>query len=107
VKLASIPLAVESERSRFPETFTLFQLALGKVFEIRSFGEYGHAELWLHPDGSPADTAAADSIWVEPEHLQLSSVYDIAEPAAPANAGRASGSQSNALGPAWLCCSFA
>jgi hypothetical protein len=69
VKLVSIPREVERDRSRFPETFALFQMALGRIFEIRAFGEYGHAELWLHPDGSPADTGAADSVWVEPEYL--------------------------------------
>ena len=69
VKLVNIPPEVERDRSRFPETFALFQLALGRVFEIRGFGEYGHAELWLHADGTPADTGKADSIFVESEHL--------------------------------------
>ena len=69
VKVLSIPKAVEHDRSEFPETFALFQSAVGRVFEIRGFGEYGHAELWVHPDGSPADTGAADSVWVEPEYL--------------------------------------
>ncbi len=69
VKLLSVPPEVERDRSRFPETFALFQLAVGRVFEIRGFGEYGHAELWMHPDGSPADTVTADSVWVEPKYL--------------------------------------
>jgi hypothetical protein len=69
VRLLSIPKPVEHDRSKFPETFALFALAVGRVFEIRGFGEYGHAELWIHPDGSPADTVTADSVWVEPEYL--------------------------------------
>jgi hypothetical protein len=69
VKLVSIPAEVERDRSRFPETFALFELALRRVFEIRSFGEYGHGELWLHADGSPADAVVAESIWVEPKYL--------------------------------------
>jgi hypothetical protein len=69
VKLVSIPPEVERDRSRFSETFALFQLAVGRVFDIRGFDEYGHAELWLHPDGAPAGSAAADSVWVEPKYL--------------------------------------
>jgi hypothetical protein len=69
VKLLSIPPEVERDRSRFPETFALLQLAVGRVFEIRGFGDNGHAEIWLNPDGSPSDTGAADSVWVEPEYL--------------------------------------
>jgi hypothetical protein len=69
VKLVRIPPQVERDRSRFPETFALFQLAVGRVFDIHGFGEYGHAELWLHQDGSPADTGAAESVWVEPDYL--------------------------------------
>ena len=69
VRLLSIPSEVERDRSQFPDTFALFQRAVGRVFEIRSFGKYGHAEIWLHPDGAPANTGAADSVWVEPKCL--------------------------------------
>ena len=70
VKLLNVPPEVERDRLRFPETFSLFQRALGRVFEIRGFGEHGHAEIWVSLDGSPADTAAADSVWVEPTYLE-------------------------------------
>ncbi len=67
--LVSIPPAVERDQSRFPETFALFQKAVGRVFRIRGFGDYGHAEIWLHRDGSEDETGTADTLWVEPAHL--------------------------------------
>jgi hypothetical protein len=69
VKIARIPPQVERDRSRSPEAFAIFQIAVGRVYEIRGFGKYGHAELWLRQDGSEDETGGADSIWVEPAHL--------------------------------------
>jgi hypothetical protein len=69
VKLNGIPTPVEGDRERFPETFALFQKAVGRTFRVRGFGEYGHAELWLREDGSENENGGVNSIWVEPEHL--------------------------------------
>lgn len=69
VKITIIPPQVERDRSRFPDTLALFQNAVGRVFHIRGFGEYGHAEIWLRQNGSEDGTGAAHSIWVEPEYL--------------------------------------
>ncbi len=69
VRLKSLPPQVERDRSRFPDTFAIFQTAVGRVFHIRGFGKHGHAEIWLHRDGSEDETGAAETIWVEPDHL--------------------------------------
>jgi len=69
VKITRIPPGVERDRSRFPETFALFQNAVGRLFQIRDFGECGHAEIWVRQNGSEHKTGGADSIWVELEHL--------------------------------------
>ena len=69
VKIVRIPPQVEHDRSRFPETFAIFQNAVGRAFQIRGFGDYGHAELWLRQDGSEDETGGKHTIWVEPAHL--------------------------------------
>jgi hypothetical protein len=69
VKLTRIPPQVERDRPGFPETFALFEKAIGRVFQIRGFDEYGHIELWLREDGSEDDRGVAHTIWVEPEYM--------------------------------------
>ncbi len=70
IKIVRIPPQVLSDRKRFPETFELFEKAVGRVYQIRDFGEYGHLELWLHDDGSEEASGGAHSIWVEPEYAE-------------------------------------
>lgn len=69
VKLLRIPPQVSSDLERLPETFELFQKAVGRLYWVRSFGDYGHIELWLSDDGSEDEKRIAHSIWVEPEFL--------------------------------------
>jgi hypothetical protein len=70
VKLLQVPPQVLCDRERFPETAELFERAVGRTYEVRDFGRYGHIELWLCDDGSEDSTGAAHSIWVEPEFVQ-------------------------------------
>jgi hypothetical protein len=57
------------DRERFPETFELFEKAVGRIYQIREIDEHGYAEIWLCDDGSEDTTGAAHSIWVEPEFV--------------------------------------
>jgi len=69
VRLTGIPPQVQGDRGRFPDTFTLFERAVGGRFRVRGFDEYGHAELWLSDDGSEDTRGVSNSIWVEPQFL--------------------------------------
>ncbi len=71
VKLIKIPPQVEHARRRFPETFSIFQKAVGKEFRVQGFDDYGHVELWLREDGSEDTGGAAHTVWVEPEFLSV------------------------------------
>jgi hypothetical protein len=69
VQITEVPPPVRRERSKFPETFALFERAIGRALTVRGFDDRGHVELWLLNDGSDDDSGAANSIWVEPEYL--------------------------------------
>ena len=69
IKLVRVPPRVVENSERFPETFELFEKAVGRMYQIRDFDEHGHIELWLCDDGSEDSTGAAHSIWVEPEFV--------------------------------------
>jgi hypothetical protein len=69
--MIGIPPQVEQDRDKFPETHALFKKAKGRIFRIRDFDQYGHAELWLLDDGSESKENVKHSIWVEPEHLEM------------------------------------
>jgi hypothetical protein len=69
VRLRRIPPTVRRSWSRFPDTFQLFNRAVGGTFTVRGLDKYGHVELWLLENGSEDRSGAAHSIWVEPEHL--------------------------------------
>jgi len=69
VKLTEVPPQVERDQRRFPETFSIFQKAVGRVFRVRDFDEYEHVELWLREDGYEDNEGAAHSVWVEPLFL--------------------------------------
>ena len=71
VRVAQIPAQVVRDRGRFPDTFDLFQKAVGQVYEIRSIDEHGHAELWLRDDGSEDCRGVAHSIYIEREFVQI------------------------------------
>ena len=59
VRLVEIPAGVSGDH---PETYAVFQAALGKTFRIESFDDYGHAELDVS-----RKVAKNNWIWVEPE----------------------------------------
>ncbi len=69
VRVMRVPPEVERDGRRFPDTFAIFQIAVGHVFHIRGFSKCGRAEIWLDQDGSEDETGGADTIWVEPRHL--------------------------------------
>ncbi len=69
VKLMRVPPAVRRCWSKFPDTFHIFQLAVGKAFTVRGVDKQGHIELWVCANGSEDQSGTAHSIWVEPEHL--------------------------------------
>jgi hypothetical protein len=71
IRVAQIPLAVLRYRKRFPETFELFQRAVGHIYEIRDINEHGHAELWLQDDGAEDSGGGAHSIYIEPEFIHI------------------------------------
>ncbi len=61
VRLVEIPVPVTPAE---PETYHIFQLALGKTFRIEAFDEFGHAELNVS-----VKVGKFHWIWVEPEYL--------------------------------------
>ena len=61
VRLVEIPAQVTPSE---PDTYRIFQLALGKTFRIESFGEFGHAELNVSHK-----VEKYHWIWVEPQCL--------------------------------------
>jgi hypothetical protein len=63
VRLIEIPPAVLHDAPE--ETRVVFEQALGETFVIRGFGPYGHAELHI------SKSKRFDTIWVEPDCLQL------------------------------------
>ena len=75
ITITRVPTRVVMDRERFPETFDLFEKALGRIYEIRGFSDYGHLEIWLHEDGSEDRSGGADSIWVEPEFVSTVKSY--------------------------------
>lgn len=63
VKITKIPASVK-DRARI-NTPKVFKQALGKVFRIQAFDEYGHLELQV---------TDRDWIWLEPEFALLSKI---------------------------------
>ncbi len=61
VRLVEIPALVTASE---PDTYRIFQLALGKTFRIEQFDEFGHAELNVS-----RKVEKYHWIWVEPECL--------------------------------------
>ena len=73
VKLLHVPAAVKSDKIRSPETFDLCARSTGRTFTIRGFNDYGMAELWIDEEGRDSTDACADSIWIEPDCLEVQS----------------------------------
>ena len=71
IRVAQIPVAVLRDQKRFPETFELFQKAVGHVYEIRDIDEHGHAELWLRENGAEDSGGGAHSIYIEPQFVRI------------------------------------
>lgn len=70
VMVHSVPPPVIAEREKFPGTLKLIQKAIGNTYCIRSFNQYGFAELWLNDDGTENLSGTTHSIWVEPCYLR-------------------------------------
>lgn len=69
VTLRRIPDPVTQDRAKFPETYDLMKLAVGRSYRIRSFNDYGMAEIWLNDDASEGGRGFAQSLWIEQEYL--------------------------------------
>lgn len=69
VRLKRMPPTVRRAWSKFPETFLLFQRAVGGTFTVRGFDRCGHVEIWLRENGSEDQSGGAHSVWVERENL--------------------------------------
>ena len=69
VKITKLPGPVRRDRAKFPETFQIFERAIGHHLTVRGIDEHGLVELWVRDNGSDNDSCTAHSIWVEPEHL--------------------------------------
>jgi len=74
VRLLGVPAQVERDKDRFPETYDLCVKAVGSEFTVRGFNHYDMAELWIDPHGDNSDNACDDSVWIEPEYLEVVSV---------------------------------
>lgn len=81
VRLLRVPPDVEAmpDESVEPDemhTKDVFRRCVGRVFRVRGIGtnspneDSGHAELWVR-DGDDCEDQIADTIRVEPEHLEV------------------------------------
>lgn len=72
IQLVEIPEQVIRDRENHPETYHLFELALGRHYRIRSFNDYAMAEIWLNDDASEDTLGIHHSLWVEEAFLRRS-----------------------------------
>ncbi len=70
IRVIRIPDLVTLNREKFPETYDLLKLAVGKSYSIRSFNEYKMAEIWLNDNASEDIQGIHHSIWIEQENLE-------------------------------------
>lgn len=79
VRLKRVPLWVEAMSDETNEIHTkeVFQQCVGSVFRVRDIGtnspheDTGDVELWVRHGNDCDDVVAADTIWVEPEYLDI------------------------------------
>ena len=79
VRIERMPPDVEARSDEDDEMRTkeVFRQCVGRVFRVRGVGtnsiyeDTGHVELWVHNGDDCDDVAAADTIWVEPEYLEI------------------------------------
>lgn len=82
VRLLRVPPDVEAmpDESVEPDemhTKDVFRRCVGRVFRIRGIGtnspneDSGHVELWVRDGDDCDDVVRADTIWVEPEHIEI------------------------------------
>ncbi len=79
VRLMRVPSDVEAMPDEMNEMHTreVFQQCVGRVFRVRDIGtnspreDTGHVELWVRDGNDCDDVVAADTIWVEPEYLDI------------------------------------
>ena len=48
----------------------VFANAVGKIFRIEGFDEYGHLELFILRSSTTQGSHPVDSIWIEPEFVE-------------------------------------
>ena len=72
VRLLGIPPEV-AEMPEDPELQTrrVFAICLGRIYRVVGIGRYGHLELDVSADVDPLVGGFMNSIWVEPELLEL------------------------------------
>ena len=73
VRLNTLPPNIETMPH---ETQQVFKLSIGKVFKVEGFGRYGHVELQVGPEIDAMVSGFMNTIWVEPECLELVSLVD-------------------------------
>lgn len=71
VRLRRIPRAVEECREQPAETEWLLSKAVGQVFTVRGWNNVGMVEIWIRQDGRNSESACDDSVWIEPEYLEV------------------------------------
>ena len=70
VKILRIPEQVIQDRNKFPATYDLLEIAIGKSYFIHSFNDYKMAEIWMNDDSSEDMQGIHHSIWIEQEHIE-------------------------------------
>jgi len=53
------------------ETQAAFRASLGKEFRVVDHGHYGHLELELGPEHDAVPGGFMNSIWIEPEYVEV------------------------------------
>ena len=79
VRIERVPPHVEARSDEDDEMRTrdVFRQCVGRVFRVRGVGtnspheDTGHVELWVRNGDDCDDEVAADTIWVEPEYLEI------------------------------------
>ncbi len=69
VRVIRVPPSVEQEMPT--ETVELFKRCVGQVLRIDGFGKYGLLELNVSDDGSQSTDYCKNTIWIEPEFVEI------------------------------------
>lgn len=61
----------DASPEEFGNTIELFRRCVGNEYRVEDINEYGQIELYVHADGKQAPDGGYDTIWVEPENVEL------------------------------------